>query len=86
MRTALMRNFPFVGTIVVDHLGNCAPGLTGVFFVLSGGPFFISTLFFSVFYLLLFADTLGLVCFTLDTLFFSLLFGAALLDRRGKNG
>ena len=77
-------DFPFVGTIVVDCLGDCAPGLAGMFFMLSGGPFFVSTLFFGVFCLLLFADTLGLVCFALDTLFFGLLFGAALLDGRGK--
>ena len=77
-------DFPFVGTIVIDCLGNCAPSLAGMFFVLSGGPFFVSTLFFSVFCLLLFADTLGLVCFALDTLFFRLLFGASLLDGRGK--
>ena len=70
-------DFPFIGTIVVDRLGDRAPGLTGVFFVLSRCPFFVNTLFFSVFCLLLFADTLGLVCFALDTLFFRLLFGAA---------
>lgn len=76
--------FFLICTVVIDAFGDCATGLTSMFFPLSRRPFLVNAVFFRIPGFLFFTAALSFLGFTLYTFFFCLLFDTAFFNGRSK--